>query len=185
MIDMQRSDAEKMIRYVADNFPQSEEAQYTRIGKWFSNEPLSSSSLDEVTERLCQLYAYKPGECYMNAGRIAVEIDEFTFCEGFAAGFWPVSHAWVSFKGRAIDVTWPTRLEPKRIRKSRSKLVIRERIAHNLANCHYFGVEIPRELLRAHLSKCKTWSPAFGAQFHGTWKQRERALTGTFPCTTI
>lgn len=56
--------------------------------------------------------AYSPGplgQCYMNAGRLAVENPDLVYCEGWAfhAGIIPLHHAWcVDPSGKVIDPTW-------------------------------------------------------------------------------
>jgi hypothetical protein len=49
------------------------------------------------------------GECFGNAGRLAVKHAELTYCEGIASDPWfgYLEHAWcVDLDGRVIDQTW-------------------------------------------------------------------------------
>lgn len=49
-------------------------------------------------------------QCYMNAGRLARDRPEFSYCEGYAkrAGLFPLHHAWcLDADGVVLDPTWP------------------------------------------------------------------------------
>ena len=182
--DMSRESAEKWIGFEAANCPRGEAAQYLKLGHWFSNEPLSDYEREDVGRLLKNIAAFKPGECYMNSGRIALHgRGDLRFCEGLAAGIWPVPHAWIEYRGRALDVTWPTSWKRDKVYKSAITVEqIMERVNHNIANCHYFGVKIPTALLQDHVVKQRTWSPLFDARFYRRWPEFERALTtGKFP----
>lgn len=51
------------------------------------------------------------GECYKNAGNLALEDDTLVYCEGWAykPGIIPLHHAWcVDPNGEVIDPTWGT-----------------------------------------------------------------------------
>ena len=143
----------------------TQEGVYLVGGHAFCQDPLSPREQDELADLLVGGYGYKPGECYMNAGRIAVDTD-LPFCEGFAAGPWPVPHGWNVYKGRAIDVTWPVRWTRKQCyTTARTKEQIMERVNHNIANCVYWGIEIPSKIASAHFVKQKSWSPVFDPRF--------------------
>lgn len=47
------------------------------------------------------------GNCYHDAIAVLGELgDEAFYCEGYAAGLIPVEHAWVSYQGEVVDVSW-------------------------------------------------------------------------------
>ena len=49
----------------------------------------------------------KPGSCFMNASRLALESSDLTYVEGFAASVVPMHHAWcVRLDGKVVDPTW-------------------------------------------------------------------------------
>ncbi len=179
-------DARRTIEFVADRFPGSQEAQYIKVGKWFTREPLTAFERESLAIMLRNIHAFKPGECYMNAWKISQERDALIFCEGLAAGMWPVPHAWVSYKGRAIDVTWPVQWKQRFVYKSAINIeTIMQRVEHNLKNCVYFGVEVPAEIIRDHALKQKTYSPLFDARFYKQWPEFTRLLQGKKFTATI
>ena len=183
VIDICQDSAREQLEFVAARFPVSMEAQYLRLGKWLTKDPLAKCDLDFIAHELKNIHAYRPGDCYMNAWKIATNRDVFTFCEGYAAGLWPVPHAWVTYKGRAIDVTWPTRWERGHVGPARSIATIMQRVEHNLKSCSYLGVEVPTAVIRDHALEQKTYSPLFDGQFHRRWPEFEKAIaTGKFPC---
>lgn len=175
--DMEQESALKMLEFTATNFPKSQEAMYLKIGKWFSKEPLSASEREDLGFKLAYVHAFKVGECYMNAGKLAMERDGLIFCEGFAAGLWPVAHAWVSYKDRAIDVTWPQNWGKPYFKATARAEDIMRRVEHNLKHCSYFGVEIPTEAARLHFIKQKRWSPLFDPRFARDWPKFTELLT--------
>lgn len=176
MNDISQESARQQLEFVAARFPRSEQAQYLRLGRWLTKEPFSFDDLEYIASQLKNIHAYKPGECYMNAWKIVTNRDVFTFCEGYAAGLWPVSHAWVTYKGRAIDVTWPTRWKRGHFGPARSIATIMQRVEHNLKSCSYLGVEIPTPIIRAHALKHKTYIPLFDGRFHKSWPEFEKQI---------
>lgn len=185
LTDISREEALRQLEWVAKQFPNSEQAQYLRIGKWFSNEPLSDDERAELRYKLANVHAFKPGECYMNAGKIALEVGSgLSFVEGYAAGFWPVPHAWIEYRGRAIDVTWPTRWTARRNKPAYRIETIMQRVEHNIKTCSYLGVAIPENMLRTHVMKLRQWSPLFDGSFHAQWPEFEKLLTDRkYPAT--
>lgn len=174
---MNRHDMEKTLRFTAEHFPRSQEAQYLKLGKWFSREAFTKAESEQLGLILAGISSFRVGECYMNAGRIAIDRDGIQFCEGFAAGLWPVPHAWVEYKDRAIDVTWPVAWEPKLCDQAVSTPAeIMERVNFNIKNCTYFGVAIPTKIFRKHILSVESWSPLFDARFARDWTEFEKAL---------
>ncbi len=176
--NMPQEAAGKWMRQCANLSPRSEEAQYLKIGKWFSREPLSAFERESLGLMLRDIYPFRPGECYMNAFKIAQErAGQLTFCEGFAAGIWPVNHAWVSYKGRAIDVTWPVQWKARFVYKMAVNVeTIMQRVEHNLKNCSYLGIEVPGDVIRDHCRTQGTYSPLFDARFYKRWPEFEKAI---------
>jgi hypothetical protein len=77
------------------------------------------------------------GECYANAGRIALMEDEWTYVEGlaFLPGLIPMSHAWlVNDAGEIWDPTWEYEAETE-----------------------YFGVAFNTEYLRKTIMETEYW----------------------------
>lgn len=177
--------AQEMIEFIAARCPRSQEAQYLKLGKWLSTEPFGASDLADIADMLKGIHNYKPGECYMNAWKIATSRRALKFCEGFAAGMWPVPHAWVTYKGRAIDVTWPTDWRLGHVGAAKNIGIVMDRVEHNLKNCSYLGVEVPANVIRDHGLECGTYSPLFDRRFIKRWPEFEKSLdTGKFPCYT-
>lgn len=166
---------------VARLAPKSQEAAYLELGHEFSQEPLSDLDMEDLLNQVKWLGPFRPGECYMNAGRIALNniTDDLVFCEGFASGIFAVPHAWVAFKGRAIDVTWAISWEkPKAYAAAKTRSEIRDRISLNIARSSYFGVEVPTNVFRAHVFKCKRWSPLFDPRFYKQWPKFKMIVAG-------
>ncbi len=75
-----------------------------------------------------------PKQCYQNASLMVLEHNkDLIYCEGYAAGVFPVLHAWCMIKssGEVIDPTWS-------VFRSHKEDV-------------YFGVPFKTEFLREHL----------------------------------
>jgi hypothetical protein len=78
------------------------------------------------------------GECFMNAGRLALDSPDYSYCEGYA--YTPtcpiaVLHAWcVDKDGVAVDPTWP-----------------------DAKDCAYTGIIIPDQVLRKTLLSREKW----------------------------
>lgn len=166
------------LQAVSQLAPRSQEAVYLELGHEFSREPLSEHQKDRLAILLRGIHDFRPGECYMNAGKIALEHDCLKFCEGLAAGLWPMAHSWVSFEGRAIDVTWPTAWKTRLIKSAKKIETVMQRIEHNLKNCTYYGVEIPTRVFRRHVLKEKCWSPLFAPEYYQEWPAFKELLTG-------
>lgn len=159
----------------------SQDAAYFRLGHKFSSVPLDAKERHELGQMLANIRAFRVGECYRNAGEIALEQEKLIFCEGVAAGNLPVtlSHAWVSYKGRAIDVTWPTSLERKSgYRPSMAAEQIMKRVVHNLKTSEYWGIEIPRSIISKHFFKYERWSPMFDPAYARLWPKFETQIFG-------
>ncbi len=145
----------------------NQELAYRKHGRLFSNEPLTKADELELGRRICGFQSYRVGECYMNAAKIATRREELKFCEGVAMGLWPVPHGWVVFKGRAIDVTWPTSWGNRNVANERAFSFdeVMARVRENIASSTYWGIEVPTDLLHEHLLKRECYSPIFDQSF--------------------
>jgi hypothetical protein len=76
------------------------------------------------------------GQCFANAGLLAVDNPELTYVEGLAdCGFLPTAHAWcVDREGRVIDPTW-----------------------RDCATAAYFGIAVSADALQEHLQSTGYW----------------------------
>jgi len=76
--------------------------------------------------------------CFMNAGKIALELPHLDYCEGYAMRDsleFPIHHAWVSRSdGTIVDNTW-----------------------NNPEACVYLGIKFPTEFLRKWVLKNEYW----------------------------
>lgn len=161
----------QMSANMASDFNQiNEERFYLEAGRAFSTEPLPDDEIEQIAKKIASTgWSFKPGECYMNAGRVALETD-LIFCEGYAMGMWPVAHGWLTYKDRAIDVTWPTEWKsPTCFRAVRTVELLAERIKFNVVNCFYWGIEVPTEIARHHFLKHMRWSPLFDQRNINKW----------------
>ena len=120
------------------------EGIYLNEGKEFSKRPLTPQDEIELLE-FVKNSKYKQKECWKNATKIALDsTDTIKFCEGFGVSHRipiPIHHAWISFKGRAIDVTWGK----EHVISSDANIL--KRIKKNIAESEYFGVEITKSEL--------------------------------------
>jgi len=140
---------------------------YFKSGHLFSQEPLSVADMFDLGELLRGVvrYRFRPRECFMNAAKLAFDVNGLVYCEGFAwCGIIPVQHAWVSFRGRPIDVTWPKKddgeLAQGRIDKVTVSLKkILSRVAYNIGACSYYGIEVANNYLREHILATEKYSP--------------------------
>lgn len=166
----------------SDMSPGSQWATYRRLGKMFSSVPLGTQDAEELGRLLAGIHAFRVGECYMNAVKIAMKQKSLIFCEGIASGLWPVEHAWVSYKGRAIDVTWPLTWEKgrgdncARYRGSQKAELIMKRVVNNLATCRYYGLEIPTGIISAHCFEYKRYTPMFDPHYARHWAAYEKQI---------
>lgn len=113
-----------------------------------------------------------PKECFTNAGQLALMgITDLVYVEGFAVrprlGIL-IQHGWLmDTDGRAVDVTWT-----------------------DTAECHYFGVPVPRNVLRAEINRTGYWGVLdsgrgvnldFMQRFDPTFEIPEMGLATTSP----
>lgn len=137
----------------------SDESLIVRYGKVFTRKRITRSERIDLIRLLNDVHAFKVGECFMNAGKLSLEHD-LVYCEGLAAGPWPVYHAWISWRNLPIDVTWPVSwksAEEAYYKPSSDGSDIFKRVEYNVENCCYAGVEIPATDLRRIVLKTKTW----------------------------
>lgn len=148
---MNVKDIKNYLQTCSDMFnKKSVEYVYLTEGREFSNQPLSPVEETDLLGLLAR-GTYTQKECWYNASVLAVSNQGLTFCEGYAVRDKlpiPIQHAWVTFKGRAIDVTWGNTYTV------RSPKNILARIRNNIAYSIYFGVEITYKELSASL--CET-----------------------------
>jgi hypothetical protein len=108
-----------------------------REGEWFSNEPLTGAE-----ERALRPFLRGPFEikaCYHNALKLALRGRGLEYVEGAAYSIIPVvTHAWVTFNGRPIDVTW----RPDGS-NARSPDAILRRVRANIQDHVYVGIRVP------------------------------------------
>ena len=165
--------------------PLSQDATYHRLGKYFSNKPLSISEKERLAPLIGNVHPFRVGQCYMNAGKLVLARKALKFCEGVAGGPWPMAHAWVSFEGRAIDVTWPLSWKNGRSQKSArfpgtlSAEIIMRRVEHNIANCTYKGIEIETPIIKKHFFAHRRYGPMFDPDHARAWPDFERQIFGT------
>jgi hypothetical protein len=162
----------------------SSQATYMRIGRLFSQEPLVAAERDELGAMLAGIHRFKVGECYMNAYKIAMAQKSLNFCEGIAAGYWGVEHAWNVYKGRAIDVTWPmtwskgrSQIDARYTPSDKAEAIMK-RVVNNLRHCAYWGVEVPSDVIRNHCLQYQRYTPLFDPQFFKQWPKFEKQIVG-------
>jgi hypothetical protein len=106
--------------------------------------------------------AWKQKECYMNAGKLALDWpSRLVYYDGLAlrgdilAGI-PFDHAWVCINDKPVDVTWfiNTRSQP-----TKDWYHVRNRIVHNAWNNKYHGKPVETERLREFLLERKRYCP--------------------------
>jgi hypothetical protein len=135
----------------------SAEDFYLREGVPFPHEPLTKDERDSLRNFL-PLAKYRTKECYMNASKASLYSKDLVYCEGYAVGnMIPVAHAWVSLNGKPLDLTWP--IDFKKIQPPKTIDALLDRIEHNIANCSYFGIAVPKKVLSSHLLETETYCP--------------------------
>lgn len=131
------------------------EELYLKEGKVFSKEPLSRTEECELLDLLAgSRDLFQMRQCYMNASKLAIGCDCLKFCEGLTGCVIPITHAWVSFKGRPIDVTW---IRHKEDTPTNDLELLMSRIRHNIKTWTYIGVEISREKLHEVIFSRTLW----------------------------
>lgn len=151
----------------------SEECKYASFfemvdkeGKFNLNEPLSKKDEGVLMDALVELECHEPQikQCYKNAfllTQIGKDRDlDFEYTEGYGATLIPTFHAWVTWKGRAIDVTWrgdEFTLEPG------AKNMLNW-VKRNITETPYKGITIPFDYMqrltcarKAYLSAIDDW----------------------------
>lgn len=164
------------------------ESYYLELGRPFENRPFTPRELKAISGVLALYGSYRTGECYYNAAGIALADPSLKFVEGIAMGPIPLSHAWVEFEGRPIDVTWPATYGSGKHETARTATQIAERIRVNLRDSAYWGVTIPTKMLRSEMLRRKIGSPIFDGQYLRDPEvlRIAKALTdGKFPATIV
>jgi hypothetical protein len=117
---------------ISNNFPKDTGMKY----KGNYDMVLKEGSFFEVQERPKKIKQGEMKQCYTNAGRLALDDDNYTYCEGFAStkqfGI-PFAHAWcIDKQGKVVDPTWKD-------------------------GASYFGIKFSTDFLKQTILKTKTW----------------------------
>jgi hypothetical protein len=119
-------------------------------------------------------------QCYMNAGRLAVDRPELTYCEGYAlrAGLFPLHHAWcLDEEGFVVDNTWPYHEQNEYWGVALSTMTLLARITQS-GVWGLLGEHLPPDLMRHHPDAYldPRWRPA-AAQVDAFWQKLQRVLS--------
>jgi hypothetical protein len=130
---------------------QSQEALVAAEGMAYSNEPLTPEEKRELKKLLAAHLKYnrpKVKECYMNAYRLAKTAERMgiplLYAEGFGHNLIHTGHAWGSYHGKPIDLTW-RELDDR----AYSVKAVLERIEKNIQGNGYVGFTVPISYLEA------------------------------------
>lgn len=140
----------------------SEERFTLKNGREFSVEPLTSDEKSQLLDLFRRIHAKDTAKaCYRNAWQLveagnAAGLD-FEYVEGFANSLIPTGHAWASWKGKPIDVTWSKDMLTRGRHTSAQKMV--DRINENIIGNAYYGYEIPLSYLRDFIHRNGTTGP--------------------------
>jgi hypothetical protein len=112
----------------------------------FSAEPLSPEDEKDLVKVLkhCQGHDFRVKECYKNAYLMAQRGRDIgmEYCEGVGFHrYFPAMHAWVRWRGRALDVTWRPTYEDSFKRATAQRML--EWIRDAIKTVSYMGVVIP------------------------------------------
>jgi len=148
-------------------------------GHSFSDVPLSPSEekpLRNVLRFMLRRERPQTKQCYMNAFNLchAARMVEagmgLTYSEGFGEHMIAAGHAWGSYLGRAIDVTWRESYKDTRY----SVDAVLNRVRWNIVNCSYYGFEVPWDYVqklvmrkRVYLSVLDNWEDRWPVVKHG------------------
>lgn len=132
-----------------------------RKGVAFPGTPPTEAELKElepvlkIARRHCR---FRLRECFMNAFILAETAEKLdcplAYAEGIAHDMIPVTHAWNTWKGKVVDLTW--RGDHSDQRTSLKSML--ERIRHNAANHLYLGVDIPLKTVRRTMYSAKAYT---------------------------
>jgi len=145
-------------------------------GYAFPQKPLTAAQetvVRKVLGRYLRHMKPKIRQCYCNAAILAQtgQAEGFAYFEGYAAGVFPVNHAWVGFEGKAIDVTW-RELEDDRPATLETVL---SRVRKNALKCAYMGIQVTLAHLRKMQIRDKCYSSALDDWRHGWPLLKEKA----------
>jgi hypothetical protein len=128
------------------------------LGSASSSRPLPKRGLEPLRNALKEMVHMAPRqkECFRNAFLLASILDRRglggLYCEGYAwdARFpFPIHHAWVSWRGRAIDVTWRQTLDRT---ATATAAQLQKFVEGNIKKNSYYGVPLDLDYV-ANLNK--------------------------------
>jgi hypothetical protein len=147
----------------------SQEDFIAREGMEFAQEPLSGRDLDAIRPVVKRVAALRPRtkECFANAYRFA-EIGQIMglpveYAEGFGLSVIPALHAWVAYKGRALDVTWRELVDERY-----SVRALMDRIEANIREKVYLGVPVPMRYVQ-NLAQASGFYPSVLDDWQNGW----------------
>lgn len=131
-------------------------------GRAFSSESLNVEEKVELKKLLqVHLKHHRPKvrECFCNAYHLAKTAQRMgiplQYAEGYGHNLIHTNHAWGSYHGKPIDLTWRDLGDEKH-----SVDAVLKRIEHNLANSGYVGFEVPLAYLEKLMLKHRVYASA-------------------------
>jgi len=101
------------------------------------------------TNRYRGLQSFQPKRCYENSAMLIAQDEDqrLAYCEGYLrdSTVGVVEHSWVTIGGKVVDLTL--------------RAVDQEIGRRNRTTGEYFGVVIPREILRQMQNETRCWGP--------------------------
>lgn len=121
------------------------------------------------TNRCRGLQSFRQKRCYQNSAILIAEDEEqrLSYCEGYVcdSNLGVVEHSWVTIGGKVVDLTL--------------RAVDRKLQGRNRTTMDYFGVVIPRHVLRQMQNETRRYGPYFtGASFWRRFGRQPEAPDG-------
>jgi hypothetical protein len=134
----------------------SMEEYVLKNGLLMESAPFTDELRKDLREVLRLMTDYPIKQCFWNAQETVSMLDGFQYVEGLALDpMVPIAihHAWTTYKGVIVDVTWRPNGSP--LDRTRSAATLVTHVERNAANIAYWGIVIARPKVRLRAASGK------------------------------